>query len=86
MAARSGTAASGFRKTMYHHSKGSLSQQMSPRFMAQSSQNGRFLPNNTLLQHILHNKGGKQVRMPLASTFNRKNQMNLLSKDQLLMI
>jgi hypothetical protein len=40
--------------------------------------------SHTLLQSLLQNKG-KQVKMPLASTFGIKHQ-RMMSKDQLLMI
>ena len=60
------------------------SQQISPRQSLQQSPN-RYLPNNTLLRNMLSNKGS-QIKMPLASTFNKKQQLGMLSKDQLLMI
>ena len=44
-----------------------------------------FESNSTLMQQLLLNKG-KDIRMPLASTFNRQTGSNMLSKDQLLMI
>jgi hypothetical protein len=43
------------------------------------------MSNNTLLRKMLSEKDS-QIKMPLASTFHKKAQLSMLSKDQLLMI
>ena len=44
-----------------------------------------LLPNTTLLSKLLLNRG-REVRMPQASTFMRKNMIGQLSKDQMLLL
>lgn len=56
------------------------SQQLSPKRAAQQSPN-LFLSNNTLLKKMLSEKGAGQIKMPLASTFHKKSQLGMLSKD-----
>jgi len=55
------------------------SQQLSPKRAAQQSPN-LFLSNNTLLKKMLSEKVA-EIKMPLASTFHKKSQLGMLSKD-----
>jgi hypothetical protein len=76
--------AQAFRRSPLLHSRLNSSIGITPRIEEQSSV-ATLLPNTTLLSKLLLNRG-REVRMPQASTFMRKNMIGQLSKDQMLLL